>query len=145
MPRRPTPEHLDAWRTFLRAHAQLTTTLHRELEDELDLPLAWYDVLLNLAEASGQRLRMHDLAQAILLSRSGLTRLLDRMVAAGLVTREVCEGDRRGVMACLTPDGRATLRRAAPVHLRGIEEHFGSHLSADEARALTAVLEKLVD
>ena len=144
MARRPTPEHLDAWRTFLRAHAHLTNVLGQELEAEHDLPLPWYDVLLNLEEAPGQRLRMHDLAEAVLISRSGLTRLLDRMARAGLVTREVCEEDRRGVMACLTGEGRAALRRAAPTHLRGIDEHFGRHLTADQTRAFRAALEKLL-
>jgi DNA-binding MarR family transcriptional regulator len=144
MARRPSPDHLDAWRAFLRAHARLTAILNKELEDERELPLSWYDVLLNLEEAPDHQLRMHDLAAAVLLSRSGLTRLLDRMEKAGLVRREVCEDDRRGVLACLTAEGRAALRRAAPVHLRGIDEHFACHLSTDEARALRRALEKLL-
>lgn len=133
---------LAAWRAFLHGHLLLTTTLEREMEDETGLPLTWYDVLLNLNEAGGQ-LRMQELARAVLLSKSGLTRLVDRMVAAGYVCREPAAGDRRGLLAVLTDEGRAALRRAAPVHLRGIEEHFGRHVSVDEAATILAVLDRV--
>ena len=87
---------------------------------------------------------MQELARSVLLSKSGLTRLVDRMQAAGLVARRSCPTDRRGTFVTLTRDGRAAFRAAAPVHLRGIEEHFTSQLDDDDRRALAAVLDKLV-
>lgn len=133
---------LAAWRAFLHGHLLLTSTLEREMENATGLPLTWYDVLLNLNEAGGS-LRMQELARAVLLSKSGLTRLVDRMAAAGYVSRQPAAGDRRGLLAVLTDDGRVALRRAAPVHLRGIEEHFGRHLSAEEATTILAVLDRI--
>jgi DNA-binding MarR family transcriptional regulator len=132
-----------AWRAFLAAHARLTAVLERELEDECGLPLAWYDVLVQLSEAPNDCLRMTDLAAAVLLSKSGLTRLVDRMAAAALVERAPDDADRRGRVVRLTPDGRARLRAAAPVHLRGIEEHFGGHLRDAEAATLASILGRL--
>ncbi len=143
MPARPDPQRLEAWRTFLRAHAVLTDTLDRELQAERGLPLAWYDVLLSLAEADDSRLRMHDLADRVMLSRSGLTRLVDRMAAGGLVSRRPDPDDRRGTLACLTEEGMRTLRRAAPVHLRGVQEHFASHLRDDEVDVVHAALQRV--
>jgi DNA-binding MarR family transcriptional regulator len=143
MPARPDPQRLDAWRAFLRAHAVLTDALDRELQAERDLPLAWYDVLLNLAEADDDRLRMRDLADRVMLSRSGLTRLVDRMATAGLVSRRPDPDDRRGTLACLTDAGLHSLRRAAPVHLRGVEEHFARHLRDDEVRVLRQAFERI--
>jgi DNA-binding MarR family transcriptional regulator len=141
---RPDSERLAVWRLFLEAHAAVTDRLGRELEERSGLPLTWYDVLVQLAGAPGRRLRMRDLAHAVLLSRSGLTRLVDRMVAAGLVCREAAESDRRGAEAVLTEAGRAALRRAAPVHLRGVQEHFAAHLGEEALphlrEALTAVV-----
>jgi DNA-binding MarR family transcriptional regulator len=142
-PVRVTPERLDAWRAFLQAHASVVGALETELEAERDLPLPWYDVLVSLSDAGG-RLRMQDLAERVLFSRSGLTRLVDRMAGAGLVTRERCEDDRRGTFAVLTPTGSARLREAAGVHLRGIHDHFTKHLSDADVRALTAALDKVL-
>jgi DNA-binding MarR family transcriptional regulator len=101
-------------------------------------------VLLNLAEAPEGRLRMQELSASVLLSKSGLSRLVDRMVEAGLVRRERCEDDRRGWFAVLTDQGRSALRRAAPIHLRGIHEHFTSHLRPEEVKALTSALSRVV-
>lgn len=143
MPARPDPQRLEAWRAFLRAHAVLTDTLDRELQAERDLPLAWYDVLLNLTEAPDHRLRMRDLADRVLLSRSGLTRLVDRMATAGLVSREPDPDDRRGTLACLTDTGLHTLRRAAPVHLRGVQQHFARYLRDDEVAVVRDALERI--
>jgi DNA-binding MarR family transcriptional regulator len=143
MPARPDPQRLDAWRAFLRAHAVLTDALDRELQAERGLPLAWSDVLLNLAEADDGRLRMRDLADGVMLSRSGLTRLVDRMATAGLVNRQPDPDDRRGTLACITNEGMQTLRRAAPVHLRGIEEHFASRLRDDEVAVLRDALQRI--
>jgi DNA-binding MarR family transcriptional regulator len=144
MPARPDPAQLAAWRLLLEAHATVTELLERELVAERGLPLSRYDVLLNLAEAPGGRLRMQELSASVLLSKSGLSRLVDRMVAAGLVRRERCEDDRRGWFAVLTDQGRSALRRAAPVHLRGIQEHFTRHLAPEEVQVLTAALSRVV-
>jgi len=140
---RVSPERLDAWRAFLRAHAAVVGALEAELEAQRDLPLPWYDVLVSLSDAGG-RLRMQDLADRVLFSRSGLTRLVDRMAAAGLVERERCEDDRRGTFAVLTSAGTARLREAVGVHLRGIHEHFTSHLSDTDVVALTSALAKVL-
>jgi DNA-binding MarR family transcriptional regulator len=140
---RVTAERLDAWRAFLRAHAAVVGALEAELEGERDLPLPWYDVLVSLSDAGG-RLRMQDLADRVLFSRSGLTRLVDRMATAGLVARERCEDDRRGTYAVLTGAGAARLREAAGVHLRGIHDHFTSHLADADVVALTEALDKVL-
>ena len=131
---------LEAWRAFLRAHATVTATLERELLEARNLPLAWYDVLVQLGSAPDGRLRMQDLARAVLFSRSGLTRLVDRMAAAGLVAREPYPDDRRGTFAVLTPAGRRRLRDASGIHLRGIAEHFGRPLSDAQVVGLQSAL-----
>lgn len=129
-----------AWRALLCAHAGLLRRLER-LHAERDLmPLEWYDVLVHLAEAPEQRLRLNALADAVLLSRSGMTRLVGRLVEAGLVRREVCPSDRRGAYAVLTEAGRQALEAAAPTHLAGIQEFFGCHLSPAESVQLLGLL-----
>jgi len=135
---------LAAWRLFLQAHKELTNALAAELEAERDLPLSWYDVLIQLSQEPDGRMRMQDLARRILLSKSGLTRLFDRMQETGLVQRESCPDDRRGTHAALTPAGRRTLQRAMPVHRRGIEQHFSSQLTETETAALSSAFEKML-
>jgi DNA-binding MarR family transcriptional regulator len=134
---------LAAWSTFLRAHARVVRELERELRDEQDLALADYDVLVQLSAADDRRLRMSDLADRLLLSRSGATRLVDRLVADGLVERVVCESDRRGQWAELTDRGLKRLRRASPTHLRGVATHFLDRLSADDLAALEEMLARV--
>lgn len=136
---------LAAWRGFLTAHARVVARLERELAEEAGLQLTWYEVLLLLREAPEGKLRMHELADSRLLSRSAATRLIDRIEAAGLVSRIASEDDRRGTFVELTPEGLATLRRAAPIHLRGIEEHFTGHLTDQDAIALRNVLGRVAD
>ena len=133
------------WREFLEAHAVVVGVLEAELDAERDLPLAWYDVLVSLSEAPDRRLRMQDLASRVLFSRSGLTRLLDRMAAAGLVKRERCDDDRRGTFAVLTAAGGRRLRDASGVHLRGVRGHFDRHLTDTDVRALHHALRKVLD
>jgi DNA-binding MarR family transcriptional regulator len=133
-------QHLAAWRTFITAHAALIDAIERDLREAGLISLTWYDVLIELAEARDQRLRLHELARAVVLSRSGLTRLVDRIEAAGLLRREACAEDRRGAYAVLTPAGSAALRAAWPVYARGIASHFACHLSATDARTLDAAL-----
>jgi DNA-binding MarR family transcriptional regulator len=132
-----------AWVGFLRVHAALVDVLGRELEQEAGLPLSWYDVLVQLTVAPEGRLRMQDLADAVILSKSGLTRLVDRMETAGLVARTSCPSDRRGTFAEITPAGTRALEEARPTHHRGIAEHFASHLGERELTALRRATEKL--
>jgi len=139
-----TDDELEAWRSLLRAHAALFEVLERELEAEHGMSLAFYEVLVRLSE-SGGRVRMSDLAAGVLLSRSGLTRLIDRMAQAGLVARESCPSDRRGAYAVLTDKGRATLDDAWPVHAQGVAEHFAGHLEPGEAVVLANVLGRIAD
>ena len=136
-------EQLAAWRAFLRAHATVVRRLESELVAEHDLPLASYDVLVQLSEAPERRLRMTELAERVLLSRSGLTRLVDRLEREGLVERQSCATDARGTLAVLTPQGLARLRAAWPTHLRGVAAHV-DRLSTEEVRTLAALLGKLV-
>lgn len=132
------------WRAFLRAHAGAVRELERELLADTGTPLAWYDVLLQLAEAPGRRLRMAELADRALLSRSGLTRLIDRLQAEGLVSREPSPDDARGTFTVLTAAGVSRLRAAAPVHLAGIQAHWLSHFNDNELRVLGALLGRVV-
>ncbi len=134
---------LRAWRAFLEAHARAIEVLSKELRGETELPLSWYDVLVQLSEAPDDQLRMQELAEAVLLSKSGLTRLIDRMERAGLVARVACSDDRRGTFAQLTSAGRERLRAAAPVHLRGVREHFGDRFDDAEAAQLEQLLRRV--
>ena len=131
-----------AWRAFLQAYSTVMRTLEREMQESEGLTLSWYDILAHLDDAPEGAIRMQFLADSILLSRSGLTRLVDRMVDAGLVTRVTCPEDRRGTYAVITPDGRAALRRAMPGHIQGIQEHFLRHMSEEDVRALHSTLSK---
>lgn len=142
---RPTRDQLAAWRNFLRAHARVTRSLEAELIAEQRLSLGSYDVLLQLAEAPRRRLRMAELADAVLLSRSGVTRLVDRLEQAGLVVRERVEGDGRGVVAALTEQGLDTLRTASRTHLAGVVRHFVVQLTPDELAEIGRVCGSLAD
>jgi len=128
----PRDPRLDAWRAFLGAHARLFRRLDDELRLEHDLSLPEYDALLRLAEAPGRRLRMSRLAGLVLLSKSGVTRLIDRLEADGSVERLQCAHDARGAEAVLTDDGLQRLRRASSTHLRGIERYFVDVLDSAE-------------
>lgn len=140
--RRPDPDRLAVWRSFLGAHSAITRELERELHDGRGLSLGWYDILLQLHEAGG-RLRMQYLARALLVNKSSLTRQVDRLEEAGLVERVPSVEDGRGYHAVITKEGRDVLRRAAPTHLRGIQEHFAQHLTDSDVVALQRVFAKL--
>jgi DNA-binding MarR family transcriptional regulator len=142
---RLTRDELHAWRTFLRAHARITRVLEAELVAEQRLSLGGYDVLVQLAEAPGRKLRMAELADAVLLSRSGVTRLVDRLERAGLVSREPVVGDGRGVVAALTSVGLDTLRTAAGTHLAGVARHFVARFDSDELQDLGLLCAKLAE
>lgn len=137
---RPADWRVGVWRTFLNAHAHVMGQLEQELDSAVGLPLSWYDVLLQLAEAPLRRLRMAELADRVLLSRSGLTRLIDRLQAEGLVRREPSPDDARGMYTVLTRAGLQRLREAAPIHLAGVRRHWLSRFTDDELRTLGALL-----
>jgi DNA-binding MarR family transcriptional regulator len=136
---RPDTDELAAWRGFLRSHATVTRSLERELLATHQLSLAAYDVLVQLAEAPGRELRMTDLADAVLLSRSGVTRLVERMERTGLVSRCRSASDGRGVVAGLTDAGLRRLRAASGTHLDGIVRHFVDRLAPEQLMAMRAI------
>ncbi|HZG93485.1 MAG TPA: MarR family transcriptional regulator [Mycobacteriales bacterium] len=138
-----TDRELRAWRSFLRAHARVTRALEAELVAEHNLSLAEYDVLVNLTQAPDRRLRMTDLAARVLISRSGLTRLVDRMERAGMVERVSCPSDARGTFAALTDAGYQRLRSTAGTHLRGVREHVTGQFEGQELDRLFELMSRL--
>jgi DNA-binding MarR family transcriptional regulator len=132
-----------AWRTFLTAHATIIRRLESELEDQQSLALSDLDVLIQLQQAGGT-LRMRDLAERALLSRSGMTRRVDRLEDDGYIVRTACATDRRGSFAQLTEAGRERLVSALPSHLRGIETHFVAKLSSAELDMVRSTLSKIL-
>ena len=143
--REPDESRLAAWRALLNAHAAAVAAIERDLTASGHVPLTWYDVLVALSEAPGERLRLHALAERVVLSRSGLTRLVDRLEAAGLLRREACPTDRRGAFAVLTPEGATTLRQTWPTYARGIAAHFGDFLTLEEAETIETVLGRVYE
>jgi DNA-binding MarR family transcriptional regulator len=136
-------DELAAWRGFLRVHAALTKALDAELIAAHGLSLSSYEVLLFLADAPGGQLRMSELADGVLLSRSGLTRLVDRLERDGLLRRERCADDARGWFAAITDAGRERFQTARRTHLEGVRTRFLSRLSHDELRTLAELWERL--
>jgi DNA-binding MarR family transcriptional regulator len=132
------------WALFLTAHAVLIEAIERRLAQAGLPPLAWYDLLWGLERSPDQRLRMSELADKVVLSRSNLTRLVDRLEGVGLVLRERSEEDRRGAYAVLTETGREMRRRMWPVYQAGIRQLFESQLSDAEAQAMGAVLRRVL-
>jgi DNA-binding MarR family transcriptional regulator len=143
--RSPTGSELRAWEAFLRAHSVVTRALERELVADQQITLGSYDVLLQLARAPGRRLRMAELADAVLLSRSGITRLVDRLERSGWVSRQRVAGDGRGVIAALTPAGLETLRKAAATHLAGITRNFVVHFDNAQLAQLSELCARLIE
>jgi DNA-binding MarR family transcriptional regulator len=125
-----------AWRALLQAHARITRRLDEELQAAHGLSLAEYDALLQIAHAPGRRVRMNVLADRVLLSRSGITRLVDRLEAAGSVERIACSTDARGQEAVLTPSGLDRLRTAADTHLDGVRRYFLERFDATDLNAI---------
>src|SRR5829696_7213522 len=128
---------------MLRVHSSLTKELDAELTAEHGLPLSSYEVLLFLADSPGGRMRMSELADSVLLSRSGLTRLVDRLERDGLLERVPCEQDARGFFARITPRGRELFRAARHTHLDGVRRLFLSHFSREQLRTLGALWRQL--
>src|SRR5437764_10058404 len=137
IPRLETRE-LRAWRGLLRVHAALSKALDAQLEAEHGLPLTSYEVLMYLSDAPGGKMRMHDLASSVLLSRSGLTRLVDRLERDGYLERCSCAHDARGAFAVLTPAGRDKLVAARATHLAGVRRLFLGHFRGEELDVLGA-------
>jgi len=144
MKTRPTRQGLGTWRSFLEAHHAVTTVLAEEL-DEIGLPIEFYDVLVQLTEAGPDGLRMAGLARRVLLSKSGLTRLVDRMEREGLVRRRQSPEDGRGYCVIATNRGRTALRKASPGHLRGVAAHFTSLLTDDELATVAQAMARVAE
>jgi DNA-binding MarR family transcriptional regulator len=140
---RLTPGELAAWRGMLETHARVTHALDAQMRAEHGLPVSSYEVLMFLAEAPGKRMRMSDIADRVLLSRSGLTRLVDRLEQLGLVSRCAAEDDGRGAYAKLTEAGLEQARQAGRTHLEGVRRYFLDHLTEDDHAALAAVWDRL--
>lgn len=144
MPTRPDgPDPVAPWRALLVAHSRALRAIEADLQRRGTIPLTWYDVLLELAAAGG-RLRMQELGDRVVLSRTRVSRLVDELGREGLVSREPDPDDGRAVLAAITPAGRAALRATAPHYLRGIEEHFTRHLEPGEREAITSGLERVI-
>ena len=139
------PEGLGAFAALLQVQAAVVRKLEERLEEHRLVPIAQYDVLLELNAAPGRRLRMQQLSDRVVLSRSRVSRVVDEMEQAGLVRREPDPDDRRAAFAVITDDGRAALRKAAPVYLHGIEEEFLAFLTPGERKALERSLHKVLD
>lgn len=132
------------WRLFLTTHSKLVDLIEQELA-LAELPsLAWYEVLLALSESPEHRLRMHELAEIMVLDRSNLTRLVDRLEAKGLVCRKSCPTDRRGAFAAITEEGLAVRQKMWPVYEQAITKYFGCHLSDTEVEVLSKVLKRML-
>ena len=133
-----------AWAGVLKVHAALVPVLDRELKDAHDLPLTWYDILLELNAAAGRRLTMGELGRRAVVSRTRTVRVVDELVVAGLVVREQNPDDGRSAYAALTDEGRRRFLAAAPTYLAGIERHFSRHLSDGEATAVATALGRVL-
>lgn len=133
-----------AWPVFLRSCVMLMDRLDRQLQARVGLPLSWYEVLQELDSAPGGRLTMRQLADSVMLSKSGVTRLVDRMAEAGLIQRLACADDGRVCFAVLTSRGRGVLKQAKPIASEGVEQYFAQHISDDEARVMADALTRVL-
>jgi DNA-binding MarR family transcriptional regulator len=138
----PSPERLRAWRLYFESSLALLDALEHDFERDAGFPVQWYDVLVHLEETPNG-LRMSELAQKVLFSKSGFTRVVDKMEAAGLVRRMRPENDRRSILILQTPEGRAAMKRARPPHHRWVEENFTGPLTDTDIKAITRAFEKI--
>jgi DNA-binding MarR family transcriptional regulator len=137
--------HLQAWHALLRAQAGVAGNLERELMAAEGLPLAWFEVLLVLDQAPEGAVRLQRLLDTVLMTKSGVSRLVDRMETAGLVVRSGCPSDRRGAFAVITDLGREKVHRATPIHAGGIDRHLAKVLDAEQAARLRDALSAVAD
>ena len=142
-PLEPRDQRLGPWRAFLQAHARVVRRLDEELRAEHDLTIGEYDALLTIAQSPDRRIRMRQLADEVILSKSGVTRLIDRLVDDGLVERSACLSDARGAEAVLTERGMARLRTASRTHLRGVDEHFLRILDSADLDAIERTMSSI--
>jgi len=145
MDRKLNPQQLEAWRLLLTSHAHLVGKIDAALSEVNQIPLNWYDVLIELYEAPARKLRMSDLAERVLLTRSGLTRLVDRLEKQGYLQREIDPEDRRGFYAVITSEGIEVMRQAWPIYEDGIYQNFAIHLTDEEAALLANVFSRILD
>jgi DNA-binding MarR family transcriptional regulator len=140
----PAPPAVEAWRWISVLHARLVDQLESDARTADVVPFSWFEVLAALDVSPDNRVRCKDLADAVLLTRAGVSRLLDRIEAAGLLRREDSPTDGRGSDAVLTSAGSKALRRAAPVYAKTIHEHFGKHLTGAQSTAMIAVFRRIL-
>ena len=138
------PARLEAWQAFIRAHSAVVARIERDLNARRLTPLTWYDVLIELVYAPENRLRLSELADTVALSRSGLTRLVDRLEHEGLLRREPHPHDRRGAYAVLTAAGYDAVARTRPAYLRDIAAFFAGHLTDEESRILLGAMNRIL-
>lgn len=139
-----TDNQLQMWLAFIRTFVRVQRRLTEEMKEKNDLPIAWYDVLVHLYHGPDDGLKMQDLADQMVMSNSGLTRLLDRMIEKGVVKRELCEDDRRVIFAVLTEEGTALIESLLPQHQARIEHYFMQHLSAEEVSTMREGFERIL-
>ncbi|WP_052573444.1 MarR family transcriptional regulator [Haloferula sp. BvORR071] len=144
MKKNPSSECIAAWRRLLTVHARVIARIEDKLAAAGLPPLGWYDVLFALHEQPGKRLRMAALAEEVLLSRSGLTRLVDRLEAKGHLRREPCATDKRGFLVVLTESGTEVMKQIWPVYRAGIAEHFSGPLSDTDVANLSSAFGKIL-
>src|SRR5579862_9804678 len=144
MPHELSKPGLEAWKGLLLAHAALVEQIDRDMAKADLLPLDWYDALLALEDAPRRRLKMSDLADQVLLSKSGLTRLVDRLEAKGYIKRVPCCADRRVAYAVLTDAGLEARKASWPTYRAAIHEHFAAHLTEEEAKILGSALLRFI-
>jgi DNA-binding MarR family transcriptional regulator len=140
----PEDPDVTAWRSLLVAHSRLVPAVEADLRAAGQVPLSWYDVLLELNASPDRRLRMSELGQRAVLSRTRVSRIVDELAAAGLAERRPDEADGRSSFAVLTPHGKDALRRAWPVYRKAIRRHLGDRLTPQQCRDLAALLNQAV-
>ncbi|MCC3770862.1 MarR family winged helix-turn-helix transcriptional regulator [Streptomyces sp. UNOC14_S4] len=134
---------IEAWRALLLAHNTAVRAIESDVQREGRVPLTWYDVLLELKAAGEHGLRMQEVAERVVLSRTRVSRLVDEMVRVGLVRKEADAADKRVVWAVITEDGREALRATAPAYMRGIRRHFSAYLTEEETEVVAEALTKV--
>jgi DNA-binding MarR family transcriptional regulator len=137
-------ELLGAWRGFLNAHAHITRRISRDLADAGLPDLSWYDLLWAIYDSPGRRLRVNELAKAVVLSPTAMSRFVDRVEKAGYVRRTTDPDDRRALQIEITPEGEELLRQMWPVYRRGIEAYFAAHLGRSAGRT-RGMLERMAE
>ena len=138
-----TDTKIDVWVSLMRTRQYLIDQVEADLKQAGLPPLGWYDVLLELKRAPQGRLRLNEIGARMLLEKSNLTRLVDRLEREAYVIREACDTDKRGAYAVITPAGRALQKRMWPVYAGSIETHFASRLTQQDANGLLGLLRKL--